>query len=676
MALGTANAHAQPASNPSFDCRKATTPVEKLICSVPELGALDRKMAEAFRQILAEAPVANRPAIIDSQLDWMQDRATGCGLGPRQPAFHMLDFGSPAQCVSKIYERWFKNVADRVGPEPRWHRTELPFRTTRQPFTPRLLVSHDAALCDAFLRGLRQDFLARHNSYHGQGKRVFQEPPMSLGRWIDWPSEHSARGYSNPAAVDVAELDLDQNGQRQLLIHVTEPFGSRGDSYLLFVSSKTATDGLSDEIRNFTNPSLKDRRPTPIRAVDPYTYGGYIFGYASPVKVLAYRGGMYLYQSNDVTSFFQSTGTATLNRIHADGSTDLRCEAAVVPKANTPRQPRTTDRLDVLTVPDEAVKWLATIREIQGGEGKFPGSLHALRELSYYSSIAGYDALVRPWEVATGRRPYEPSATGMRSWIRQWGYNSLSQYRLARVFEADDRAALAALATYYERSFGVPNGKEAAQQITDSVISQSFFIGGIDQDKYEPPPKDTSGLLREALLTGSPPDEINRLIDAGAMLTESPERGIRSFEPMLFYALEHPDEVRLLLDKGADVNEGNAFGKTALMYAAHYDLSDTMALLLAHGADVTKRTDATKVMEVNLQYDSRTALMYAAENASERVIDLLIQAGADVCAVDSGKRDVRDYLSRNQRLPDATHTRFVDLISAKSCDTASQGVPK
>src|SRR6185312_13130495 len=81
MPLGT-----QAQSNPSFDCQSATTPVEKLICSDPKLGELDRQMVE-------KAPTT----FLKEQRRWLEDRAIGCGLDPRQPGFHTLALPSPAQ---------------------------------------------------------------------------------------------------------------------------------------------------------------------------------------------------------------------------------------------------------------------------------------------------------------------------------------------------------------------------------------------------------------------------------------------------------------------------------------------------------------------------------------------------------------------------------------------------
>ena len=51
--------------------------------------------------------------------------------------------------------------------------------------------------------------------------------------------------------TDVAELDLDQDGRRQLLLHSARPFNWRGNNYLLLVSSRIETDGLIAEINEF-----------------------------------------------------------------------------------------------------------------------------------------------------------------------------------------------------------------------------------------------------------------------------------------------------------------------------------------------------------------------------------------------------------------------------------------
>lgn len=671
---------AQAQSNPSFDCRKATTAVEKVICSDRTLGDLDRQMAKTFRQALAKAPVGERDAIIKRQIGWLQDRAIACGLDPNQEGFHLLGAPPSAQCLADVYEGWLKNQQERiVAPyyaPPR--RTALPFDTRRQPFSPRLLVSRDAELCNAFLSALRRDFLARH----GDDERPFKQPPIAVGHWVAWPSEHGAVAPADPA-MDVAELDLDGNGRKQLLLHVTQSF-SRGNTYSLLIRSKTSTDGLFEDIKDFVRVLPWQRQSDSIRSIAPYDFGGP----TSPLKVLAYRSGMYLYgQGNDITSIAQGDprdGTAALSRIHADGSTELRCHASVWPRAGTVLPAFwATKPPDTISVPAPAVEWLQTVREIQGNEGPLSGTLHALQRVINSSSNVWYDALVRPWDVAVIPPPYEQSPAAMRSWIQHWGYQSLSRFRLARAFETGRHAAIDALAEYYERSFGAANGKEAALAITDNIIAASFVVHGLYGANQLSPEQavryaesqdwdDDSRRLRSALLIGASANEVDALIKSGAALDGRTKWGTLSPEPALFYALEHVNEVSWLLDRGADINEGNAFGKTALMYAAHYNLDTTVTLLLARGADVTKRTDARNSGDTSLRFDSRTALMYAAENASERMIRELIQAGSDTCATDSGDRDVWNYASRNKRLSDDARARVALLIARKPCNLTGQ----
>lgn len=68
-------ATAQPQSKPSFDCAKATTSVEKAICSNPLLGKLDVALAENYKQMMmADLGKGGQANVKAEQKQWIQFR--------------------------------------------------------------------------------------------------------------------------------------------------------------------------------------------------------------------------------------------------------------------------------------------------------------------------------------------------------------------------------------------------------------------------------------------------------------------------------------------------------------------------------------------------------------------------------------------------------------------------
>lgn len=78
LALGVAVLLASACSGaraaPSFDCRRASSIVEKEICGVPDLGDLDRDIAASFTQALAVLNDADAETLRADQRAWLKDR--------------------------------------------------------------------------------------------------------------------------------------------------------------------------------------------------------------------------------------------------------------------------------------------------------------------------------------------------------------------------------------------------------------------------------------------------------------------------------------------------------------------------------------------------------------------------------------------------------------------------
>jgi len=60
--------------SPSFDCRKATTPVEHAICNDPQLAALDGRLSEAYTLARSGLDSTEKLALRDEQRAWLRER--------------------------------------------------------------------------------------------------------------------------------------------------------------------------------------------------------------------------------------------------------------------------------------------------------------------------------------------------------------------------------------------------------------------------------------------------------------------------------------------------------------------------------------------------------------------------------------------------------------------------
>ncbi|MFC3119513.1 lysozyme inhibitor LprI family protein [Jhaorihella thermophila] len=66
------------ASGPSFDCARATTPVENAICANPDLAALDQEIARLYGEARATATGVEAATLRAGQRSWLRQR-DACG---------------------------------------------------------------------------------------------------------------------------------------------------------------------------------------------------------------------------------------------------------------------------------------------------------------------------------------------------------------------------------------------------------------------------------------------------------------------------------------------------------------------------------------------------------------------------------------------------------------------
>ena len=130
--------------------------------------------------------------------------------------------------------------------------------------------------------------------------------------------------------------------------------------------------------------------------------------------------------------------------------------------------------------------------------------------------------------------------------------------------------------------------------------------------------------------------------------------------PPVVEAAKNGDEAALreLVEEGVDVNATAGDGSTALLWASHRDLPESVELLIEAGADVNRANDL-----------GATPLWAAGENGGVAVVELLLDAGADpnralrhgetplMAAARAGSARVAALLLENGAHPNATAPR-------------------
>lgn len=260
----------------------------------------------------------------------------------------------------------------------------------------------------------------------------------------------------------------------------------------------------------------------------------------------------------------------------------------------------------------------STIAPIRQGAGNDCGTLRAHDRGSEKMSDAFHRALYRPWSLqGSGHKTLGLPGDA----LSEWSALGFDEYAAVAKYREQLPITVAQLARFYARTFALSDSaaSSAAEDVVAAAVHRGFGFTSLYLFA------DRSAPLRLAILENKSVAELEAL----NWQPKPPGDWWTQQESVLNVAVNHPAALRWLLSKQLDPNQGNAFGKTPLMYAAQRNSLAAVRILLEHGADPNAATifpDDT--CTYTLTRANVTALHYAIRYGSVEIVQALVDGGA------------------------------------------------
>jgi ankyrin repeat protein len=225
---------------------------------------------------------------------------------------------------------------------------------------------------------------------------------------------------------------------------------------------------------------------------------------------------------------------------------------------------------------------------------------------------------VNAW--SQGETPLMLAASGVHREIYKFLYPLVSE-EIRNIGDRDAEKEMAKTLKYRSRE-----QNKALQKLIDAAMYgnlnqvQELIASGVDVNAIATCNRTALSLA----IQGGKIPVIQALLDAGAdpNLPDETDDGLAANAPLAeaastFFATNRSEMVRLLIQRGANVNQQDAEGQTALMRTLSYSDIEVVKILVEENADLNIRDN-----------DGNTVLMMAELGNSTKIVNILKQAGA------------------------------------------------
>ena len=181
-----------------------------------------------------------------------------------------------------------------------------------------------------------------------------------------------------------------------------------------------------------------------------------------------------------------------------------------------------------------------------------------------------------------------------------------------------------------------------AESIVSLLIKKGADVNTMSNNRETP--------LSFAIGYGNNPNIVRKLIDNGANINTRHSTGWTPVMLSLIYGEKKDAVTNVLLSKGADINDKDDNGQTALMYMCHYNSDERIGILkyiIDKGADINIKDN-----------NGWSALMNAAYYGTISMGSILIDKGADLNVKSNSGKTAMDIAINNQK--DEKFIRLLD----------------